>query len=158
MGGKGSGGRRRGAGRPRKSDAERFITGNAGKRGARVLEHPSATVPPATPLPVVDESEAPDELNVDERNVWVRLAPHALQNGTLTPATQLAFALLCKNIVRERRYGESVTECGSSNHRGLIARVEAGLDAFQLRPTGKGSMAPVQEKPVSKLSRFMSRG
>lgn len=42
MGGKGSGGRRIGSGRKRKSDLERAIGGNAGHRGV-VLQHPSST-------------------------------------------------------------------------------------------------------------------
>jgi hypothetical protein len=43
MGGRGSGGRRTGSGRKKLSDLERAVGGNAGKRGAVVLQHPSAT-------------------------------------------------------------------------------------------------------------------
>jgi len=54
MGGRGSGGRRVGAGRKKQSDLERAIGGNAGKRGV-VLTHPSApasstAVAPADPV------------------------------------------------------------------------------------------------------------
>lgn len=152
MGGKGSGGRRSRAGRPRKSAEEHAVTGDAGRRG-RVLQLANVPAPP-----VVEEFDAPNDLTVDERHVWMALAPHAFQNGTLVPASGLAFSLLCKNIVRERKYGESLTDCGSANHRGLIQRVEGGLDAFDLRPKGRrmASAEPVQ-KPVNPLERFLKR-
>lgn len=155
MGGKGSGGRRARAGRPKKSAAERFVVGDAGHRG-RVLSHPSAS---ALSQPAeLEEFEAPDELTMEERRVWMKLAPHAFKNRTLTPASSLAFVLLCQNIVRERKYGESLTECGTANHRGLIQRVEGGLDAFDLRPKGRPmtSAEPVA-KPANPLDRFMKR-
>lgn len=153
-----SGGARRGAGRPRKTDDERLVAGNASKVAARVLAHPSAPAPVA-PLPEVTEFDAPNDLSVEERLVWLELAPHAMQAGTLTQASALAFRVLCRNIVLERRYGQSVTDQGSSNHRGMIQRVEGGLDAFGLRPMGKpmATAAPA-EKPVSKLDRFVARG
>ena len=153
-----SGGARRGAGRPRKTDDERLVAGNASKVAARVLAHPSAPAPVA-PLPEVTEFDAPNDLGVEERLVWLELAPHAMQAGTLTQASALAFRVLCRNIVLERRYGQSVTDQGSSNHRGMIQRVEGGLDAFGLRPMGKpmATAAPA-EKPVSKLDRFVARG
>lgn len=156
MGGKGSGGHRFGAGRKKKTDEERFVDGNAGHRG-RVIAHPSTTSEPP-PVPVVDEADAPNDLTLEERRAWLALAPHALQNGTLVPATSVAFVLLCKNIVRERKYGESLTECGTANHRGLIQRVEGGLDAFQLRPQGRRmpSADPVA-KPASPLDRFLKK-
>lgn len=154
-----SGGRRRGAGRPKKSDAERLVVGNASKVAARVLAHPSVPASEPTTPPAVTEFDAPNDLSVEERLVWLELAPHAIQAGTLTQASSLAFRVLCRNIVLERRYCQSVTDQGSSNHRGMIQRVEGGLDAFGLRPMGKpmATAAPAQ-KPVSKLDRFMARG
>ena len=153
----GHGGRRPGAGRPRKSAEEHFVTGDAGRRG-RVLEHPSAVAPaPAAPLPVLDESDAPNSLTLDERLVWLALAPYAMQAGTLTPASEMAFVLLCKNIVLERLYAGSVQDRGGANHRGLIQRVEGGLDAFQLRPQGRRMPQAETVKPASKLDKFMQR-
>lgn len=157
MGGKGSGGRRPGSGRKRKSDTERFIDGNAGHRAADVLRHPSA--PDLAPLPTVDEADAPNDLSREERLIWLELAPYALRAGTLTPASSMAFRVLCRNIVLERLYGQSVTDKGTANHRGMIQRVEVGLDAFQLRPQGRRMQdaAPI-EAPVNKLNRFLRRG
>jgi hypothetical protein len=135
MGGKGSGGRRARAGRPRRSAYERDVTGNPGKRG-RVLAHPSS--PSADPATVsVEEFDAPDSLTTDERLVWLRLAPDAFKLGTLDRAKSLAFEILCRNVVLEQRYARSVTDQGSANHRGMIQRVDAELDAFGLRPNGK---------------------
>ena len=152
MGGKGSGGYRARAGRKALTEEQRALGGNAGHRG-RVLSHPSAPAPP-----VVDEFDAPDDLTTDERNVWLKLAPHAFQAGTLTKATSLAFCVLCRNIVLERTYMASVGERGTANHRGILQRVEGGLDAFQLRPQGRRmpSADPVA-KPASPLSRFLKR-
>ena len=150
MGGKGSGGRRPRAGRPRKTEAEHFVTGDAGRRG-RVLTHPNAGGGLPAP-PVVEEFDAPDELTTDERLVWMKLAPFAFQNGTLTPASSVAFVLLCQNIVRERKYGQSLMECGTANHRGLIQKVEGGLDAFDLRPKGRAMPAVASAKAEPKAA------
>lgn len=137
MGGIGSGGRRPGSGRKPKSEAARALDGNAGHRG-RVLQHPKAAeVPAPAPLPVVDETDAPNDLNTEERLVWLELAPHALANGTLTKATSLAFRLLCKNVVLERLYAASVNDRGGANHRGMIQRIDAELLRFNLAPCGK---------------------
>jgi hypothetical protein len=54
LGGKGSGGRRIGAGRKRKSKVEQAVTGHPGHRGV-VLQHPSAgSVPLVAPIAVFD--------------------------------------------------------------------------------------------------------
>ncbi len=153
MGGVGSGGKRPRAGRPRKSTAERQLDGNAGHRG-RVLPHPS--VPPAEPPVVVDDSEdfsVPDDLTLDERQVWLRLAPLAKENGTLTKAHLLAFSLLCQNVVLERRYALSPLDAGGANHRGMKQRLDIQLLRFGLAPNGVEEVAekqpavdPMQEK------------
>lgn len=135
---------------------ERAIGGDAGHRG-RLLTHPSAPVEPVESAPV-EEFDAPNDLTMEERHVWMELAPHAFKNGTLVPASSMSFRLLCRNVVREHKYGESLTDCGSANHRGLIQRVEGGLDAFQLRPQGRrmASAEPVA-KPANPLDRFLKR-
>lgn len=156
MGGFGSGGKRVGSGRKRKTAAERLIDGNAGRRG-RVLAHPSAAAVPSAPLPAVDETDAPDELAPEERNIWLKLAPYALANKSLTPSTSTAFVMLCKNIALERRFAVSVMDAGGPNHRGMIQRVQADLAAFNLRPFGKASSG--EEAPKrSKLEEFLLAG
>lgn len=132
----GHGGRRAGAGAKPKTALEHAITGDAGRRG-RVLNHPSSSDAPATALVEVEEFDAPDDLTMEQRHVWLKLAPHAFKARTLTRATELAFSMLCRNIALEKRYAESVTDQGSANHRGLIQRIDAELSAFNLRPAGK---------------------
>lgn len=154
MGGRGSGGRRPGAGRPRKSAEERALTGNAGHRG-RVLPHPSAatapTTPPAEPagvrfpILVIDEEHAPNELTVEERLMWLRLGKVAAKNGTLTEDKALDFLRLCKHVVLEQRYANSVTDQGSANHRGLIQRVDIGLTRFGLAGSGKPTLSDASQ-------------
>ncbi len=148
MGGKGSGGARPGSGPKKKDAVARALDGNAGHRG-KVLAHPSSA--PSTssaPWLIVDEEHAPDALSVDERNVWLSLAPLALGRGTLTPETHYAFQQLCRNVVLERRYAVSPDGAGTPNHRGMIQRVEAGLGDFGLRAFGK-PLAPPEAKPVA---------
>lgn len=148
------GGARAGAGRKPKSAAEKALTGNPGHRG-RVLVHPAfggADVPMLAP---VDEFDAPNDLSVDERMVWLQLAPFAFRRRTLTKATTLAFCLLCRNVVLERRYAGSMTDAGGSNHRGMIQRIDAELTAFDLRPMGKPILDAVDvpaDKPAQKTA------
>lgn len=100
---------------------------------------------------LTDEAHAPDELTLDERLVWLRLAPLAVEKGTLTKATAFAFVLLCRNIVLERRLAQSVQEAGSASHRGMIQRVDAELGDFALRAFGKPL---VQKKKAATVNPF----
>lgn len=127
----GYGGRRPGAGRKPKSAYLRALDGGAGKRPAK------SEAPPPPPAAAVDEFDAPNDLDMETRHVWLELAPEASKKRTLTKATALAFKILCRNVVLERQYALSVTDRGSANHRGMIQRVDAELLAFDLRPCGK---------------------
>lgn len=149
MGGLGSGGARIGAGRPRKSATARVLDGNAGHR--TVVRHPSSTLPAPRPPVPVEAFDAPDELSVDERNVWLRLAPHAFANGTLTKATEYAFCLLCRNIVLERLYAGSVQDKGGASHRGVIQIIDRELLRFDLAPLGKPKEQPEAPPVVDPL-------
>lgn len=160
----GWGGARPGAGRKPKSDAEKAVTGSrrvkTAPESARVLSHPSVpSGPVAAPLPKVSEEDAPDDLTIEERHVWLKLAPHALAAGTLTPATDMAFSLFCRNIVLERTMSAAPLAVGTANHRGIIQRVQADAAAFCVRPNGKSmaGAAPAAEKPVSPLNRFLKK-
>ena len=148
------GGKRVGAGRKPKTCRQEIVTGARSERGrARVLEHPSV-LPVMANAVSVDELDA-SELTPDEHRVWVELAPLAVANRTLTPATALAFRLLCRNLVLERALAADNQTCGGGNHRGLIQRVDVELLSFSLAPCGK----PIYEEapkasPMSALDRF----
>lgn len=140
------GGARVGAGRPRKSDASRWLAGNAGKRAAeRVPERPKA--------PVVRLVAAPDDLDELERAVWNRLAPHAAAAQTLVESTVEAFVMLCRAVVLERELSRKSDERGGPSHRGMIQRVEAGMLRFRLSPMGKPVEQP-EEAPADPFAEF----
>lgn len=151
-----SGGARPGAGRKPKTAFEREVTGNPGHRG-KVLPGPGTGQVPV--VPALDEAEAPDDLTMDERRVWLELAPHAMAARTLTPGTSLAFRVLCRNVVLERALACDVEARGGSNHRGMIQRVDAELLRFSLSPCGKAIyQAEPDAKPVNPLEKFLKRG
>lgn len=153
----GSGGRRPGAGRPRKSAQDEAVSGlKSRSKRSNLLVLPNATDKPEKGA--VDEFSAPNDLSVEERNVWLELAPLATTAGTLTAASSYAFRVLCRNIVLERLLAKDRDAQGGSNHRGLIQRVEGGLDAFGLRPAGRPMPAPQKaEVPSNPLDRFLAR-
>jgi hypothetical protein len=92
MGGKGSGGRRVGAGRKSKDSALALVHGSR-DRGTRPAIGSGATHALATPV------DPPAGLPDGERVIWDRLAPLAIARGTLTPTEADAFAELCETIV-----------------------------------------------------------
>lgn len=147
MGGIGSGGRRPGSGRKRADTNLRSI------QGGRARTPP--VVPPTTnPISPVEEFDAPDDLEHDERAVWLKLAPHAFKARTLTRATALSFEMLCRNYVLMRSVGKS--DPGGSPHRGLIQRVDAELLRFNLSPCGKAMYEAEPQAPANPLSKFLS--
>jgi hypothetical protein len=138
------GGPRPGAGR---KPLERPLAALHGHR-RRVLVEERSAVSPALPAPV--PVDPPLDLKGAPLLVWQELAPFALAERTLTPATAAAFALLCRVIVLERAAGRS-RDRGKADHRGLIIRTEAGLAKFRLSPTGKPNPP---EKPLDPFAEF----
>jgi hypothetical protein len=150
-----SGGRRVGAGRKPRTRLERVITGTLPGPG-RVLAHPG--VGPEPVVAPIDRFGPPDDLADPARALWLELAPHAFTARTLTPATALAFRVLCCNVALERTLAQDVDKRGSASHRGLIARVDAELAAFSLRPFGKPILAAGEPAPaVNPLDKFLHR-
>lgn len=151
----GWGGRRPGAGAKPKSKRARALSGVPAHRN--VVAHPSVPVsPPSTnsdQAPAVDEFAAPDSLNAEERAVWLRQAPFAFKNGTLTRATAMSFERYCRMVVLERSFSTA-----DSDHRGLLQRINAVELQFLLTPCGKAMAEPEQPaKPANPLERFLNR-
>lgn len=142
------GGRRAGAGRKPKTPHLRAIDGGAGKRGLAPMTA-SATAP-------VEILEPPATVTGAVLVVWQDLAPAAIVERTLTAATLTAFAMLCRNVVLERKLGSSHTK-GNAAHRGMIQRVQADLSAFNLRPCGKALYQPDAQPAANPLTRFTQR-
>lgn len=142
------GGRRVGAGRkPKPKEGP-----NHHQEPARVLAHPS--VPTTNDLPEVEEFDAPNDLSMEERKVWMRQAPFAFQNRTLTRESALSFERYCKVVVMEQHEALSSAK-GGANHRGLLKQINAYELQFLLTPAGKPMpTAAKAEQPASKLSKF----
>lgn len=153
-----SGGSRIGAGRPAKSRLQKWLDGNAGKRGQK------AAKPVSSPLRSLSP---PEDLPSAQKTVWLELAPHAANERTLTPATANAFRDLCEAIVvrdtllaRIEKDGwtflkVSVDGAGVEHQeikahpliarwQGLMQRVETGKLRFRLIANGK-ELVPVEE-------------
>src|SRR5262245_8290224 len=107
--GTGWGGARVGAGRPRKSASEHVL---AGTRSRAFDVRAEMAVSPVAAVVLSDDFSVPDDLSPDERLVWLRLAPHAVQARTLTPGTVYGFILLCRNIVLERELAKDKQQRG----------------------------------------------
>lgn len=135
-----SGGPRVGAGRPRRDSAGTWLSGHSGKRGPRPVR-------PVAPVEApVAKVKRPSHLDAEGLAVWTELAPHALELRTLTPATAMAFGDLCRAIVFERKLALSPLAAAGADHRGMMARVEAGRARFRLTPDGKPVVAVEQPK------------
>ena len=140
MGGRGSGGARPGSGSKPKPLAQKVLAGTAS--GA---ERRQAAVPV-----VVDEFDAPNDLTIDERKIWIALAPHAFKARTLTPGTSFRFVRLCQQVVLEQQLLRDGEQRGNANQRGVTQRVDAGMVAFGIAPLGK----PMQDDAPKVLDPF----
>lgn len=132
------GGARVGAGRPRRDPQSAWLKGDTVRRGPRPVRPMTTVQALGTPV------ERPNHLDEEGLAVWKELAPHALELGTLTPATAMAFGDLCRAIVFERKLAMSVLAAAGADHRGMMARVEAGRARFRLIPDGKPVVAVAQ--------------
>lgn len=139
------GGARPGSGRKSKSDAERWLGGNASR-----LSEVSREKPKALPVRLV---AAPDGLTGDEVAVWNRMAPHAAAARTLAPGTVDAFAMFCRAVVLERELARDAGQRGGASHRGVMQRVEAWMLRFSLSPMGK-ALEAAEEAPVDQFAEF----
>lgn len=132
---------------------------NAGRKpkSATVLRHPS--VPTTNQISPIEEFDAPDDLTMEERAVWLKQASHAFKNRTLTKASAMAFERYCKVVMLERNEAKS-SGVGGANHRGLLKQLNELERQFLLSPDGRPM--PEQQEQVttpavpSGLSKFRS--
>lgn len=160
MGGKGSGGRRVGAGRKRKSNVLAFLHGSRQRAGSA----PDA----GHGGPHVDPPEGTPDA---ERLIWAMHAPDAIKAGTLTEQTARSFVqLVCTPEVIYNRILETldkegwtfvmVGEYGAQRKKHPLVtdlhawhrRVDAGHAKFCLAPLGKPVVEPA--KPVDPFAEF----
>jgi hypothetical protein len=105
-----------------------------------VLQHPAnqdvlAGVPTTNELGPIEEFDAPDDLSAEERQVWLKQAPHAFKARTLVRSTALAFERYCKLVILERNEAKS-SGVGAANHRGLVKLVNDLERQFLLTAIG----------------------
>lgn len=161
------GGARPGSGRKRLTAEEKAARKAArlAAQQARVLTPqfggvaPPSSSDPATEMAPIEEFDAPDSLTFDERQVWLRQAPHAFRNRTLTKATAVAFERYCRMVARESIEARSSAAEGP-NHRGLRREINALELQFLLSPNGRPMVEPMPASPAvpvpAGLSRFRS--
>lgn len=148
------GGRRSGAGRKPTPRHVKGVTGDTGKRGT-VLQHPRAA-PASTATSEIEEFDAPDDLTADQRIVWLRQAPHAFKNRTLTRAMALSFARYCRLVVDEQEMANSAAARNGADHRGLIRQLNTLESQFLLTASGKAMYEAEPQAPANPLSKFLS--
>jgi hypothetical protein len=170
MGGVGSGGMRPNSGPKPKTRRLRALQGNAGHR----------------PLPKERISAAvdivpPDRLTPKELEYWQELAPHAMEAGTLVPATVAPFVLLCKCLVMADEMHATmlndgltvvkyvITEEGSqeekkihplvSPYRNMVQRIESLAVKYKVCALGKPMDVdtPKKSKPSNPWAVVSSR-
>lgn len=134
-----------------------------------------------TPLPEVAE---PEGLTGQALDIWRELAPLAREQRTLSPAMAQRFARLCGYLALERRMLAQIDTDGLTETKvsvqmdasgggvqvvekkahtllskvlSLSQRIDVGLVAFRLGPTGRPLAAPVTEKPKNALEQLQAR-
>ncbi len=182
MGGRGSGGRRVGSGRKRKTALERAISGAPGPRGV-LLQHPRSTaVAPIAPF------EPPLSLTTSPQLAQLTAALTLLQTACADPnqiadaqARVDAMTALCHEALAvwhelaphafEARTltpataaafamlcravaRERATELPDADHRGLMARIGTWMKDFGIAPLGKPLYAAEPVQAVNPLDRF----
>lgn len=173
MGGKGSGGKRVGAGRKPLDASVGAVRGSRRAR-ARAKKSGNQTGVEHAPVDLVTaaiETEVPQppgSLTLDELAEWNDLAPRAAKQGTLTADTLLALRDLCQARVLKDKLLRTVSDEGVtvasvggalaahpllSRFTTLLQRVDAGMARFKLAPMGQ-SLAPEAEKPADPFAAF----
>lgn len=142
----GRGGYRPGAGR--KPKPKGVVLGLDGNRRAAKMS--SALPPPVTPTERVGLLEPPEELSGPAKACWRTWAPHAIEERTLTPATEAGFRELCIRMANVHELDARIVQLGTASQealpylrerRGQAAQLNVSLKDFKLSAFGKPATA-----------------
>lgn len=106
----------------------------------------------------------PAGLTADEQVVWTQLAPHAITERTLSPATAAGFQQLCRHWVYAEGLAATITKFGSGTKEAngyVLTYLKAGqrldtlLARFKLTAFGKPA---VVDKPKAKVNPWAAVG
>lgn len=156
MGGRGSGGKRVGAGRKPKDALLRSIQGG---RDRRPEPAPPSADPGPTAVAPIATIQPPADLTAEELAIWNRDAPLAEAERTLVLATASAFREFCelealknKMLVSIKEEMTTVDDKGVersnpllTHYRGAVQRLSTFRKDFKLAPFGKDLVAPVEQ-------------
>lgn len=143
------GGRRIGAGRKPK-----IVKGNSVPASAAQVRQSVPTTNDDSPI---EEFDAPNDLARDEREVWLKQAPHAFKARTLTRGTALAFERYCKVVALERKEAQS-SGVGGANHRGMLKLIRDYEKDFKLVPSGQPMAEPMPAPQMDEDEAFFGGG
>lgn len=111
-------------------------------------------LPPAlAPEEKAELLQPPDDLPEHIRECWKELAPHAIEQRTLTPATEAGFVELCIRLSNVRAMDKRIAHLGIQSQdalpylkerRGQAAQLGISLKDFKLTAFGKPATS---EKP-----------
>ena len=142
------------SGRPAKSNADKALAGNPGKRARKPAATPETSPPSAVQSSLLDPPSWLPEAAQDE---WRRCAPELYRTKLLKPLNEMAFAIYCMNaaIVQscaERlKQLEDVTYKSTSRH-GELRRISPDFKA--MREAQKDMLAFMKEYGMTPVSHY----
>lgn len=160
----GRGGRRTGAGRPRKNIILGFpggapVAGSAAPPRPPAPEDVAALSEPPADLPSVIQSPSLAGVTLtSQADFWRRYAPLAIDQRTLVPATVPGFREVCELAALKEEVAAKLQKWGSEGKTGsdrmrtytrLSQRLDAALGRFKLTAFGKPADGGVSKRPAA---------
>lgn len=143
-----SGGARVGAGRKPLSRSDRWL-------GGRPL---ATVVSPVTGSVHAADVPMPDDLPDPVAAWWMRLAPLAIEEQTLTPTVAVAFVALCELQVLQEEMSTHPMRRGSADHLRVLQRLEMGMARFRLTADGRPRAAAAPKVDLTPLQQLQAAG
>lgn len=129
------------AGRPPKPTRLKILQGNPGHR----------PLPENEPQPPAGKPKPPETLSTEARNLWNRYSARYEAMGTLTIADELAFG----NWMETQAKIAICVRAGEPISNDTLAKALAYATAFGGTGSGRARLSVNQQKPQSKLERFL---